>query len=481
MNAPRSEMHATPSQHPALCVDLDGTLVRTDTLVESALAAVKSQPTLLLHIPGWLLSGRAVLKRELAARAELDPSLLPYNECFIEYLRLQRIEGRRLFLTTAADQRIAQSVAKHLGVFDEVIASDGIHNLKGSAKAAVLVEQFGDRGFSYAGSDRHDVPVWTHAASVVAVNAPPSILDSASRCAPIEYRIDERRSNAAALLRALRPYQWAKNILVFVPIVTSGAFLDTSAWMSALITFVAFCLSASGIYLVNDLSDLEADRKHKRKRGRPLAHGDVSLVTAATLVPAMIVLGLACAEAVGALWSVICYIVLSLAYSLGLKSSPLVDIFLLAGLYMVRLFAGGEVTQYPVSLWLLAFAGFLFFNLATIKRVAEITATDTDEIPRRGYRSGDKVIIQQMGVAAAFVSCMVLALYIQSDIVSGRYARPEILWGIVPLILFWQCRLWLSTARGYMHDDPIVYTFRDWVSWLCGATLLVVVIVAYVS
>jgi len=455
-----------------LCVDLDGTLVRTDVLAESALGAIISQPMLLFRLPKWCFAGRAVLKRELGARHLVDASLLPYNQLLLDYLRQQKVEGRKLVLATAADGQIAQAVADHLGIFDEVIASDGVHNLKGVLKADALVQRFGERGFSYAGNGRADVPVWARAAAVVAVDVPPRIVRDVVQHTPIEHRIDSRRSCGMAWLRAIRCYQWSKNALVFVPILTAGKVGDISSWAAATVAFIGFSLTASGIYLINDLVDLKADRRHKRKRHRPLASGDVSLTMAAACAPAMIVSGLACGNAVGVLWLLIVYATVSIAYSLFLKTKPLIDSFLLAGLYTIRIVSGGAATQLLVTPWLLAFSTFFFLDLALIKRVGEIARIEEKRTPGRGYQKGDENLLQQMGVAAAFVSCAVLALYVQSDIASKNFSSPALLWGIVPLLLFWQCRLWLGTVRGYMHDDPIVYAARDWVSWLVGALVL---------
>jgi 4-hydroxybenzoate polyprenyltransferase/phosphoserine phosphatase len=464
-----------------LCVDLDGTLLRTDSLVESSLAALQSRPAILPLIPFWLFRGRAVLKRRLAAAASLDASLLPLNPELLAYLREQKLRRRRLVLATAADRRIAEEVARHLDLFDEVIASDGRHNLKGAAKAEALVERFGERGFAYAGNSRADLAVWKHAGAAVVVGASAALTRAAGKRAPIEHETDRQKgwlNLLRALLRAVRPYQWAKNLLVFVPILTSGDVANLPAWLAALVTFVAFCFTASGIYLVNDLFDLQADRKHKRKRNRPLARGDLPALLVVILVPLLISAGLLCASITGVWWVLLLYTVLTLLYSFAFKSWALVDIFLLAGLYTVRLFAGGIATGYHVSHWLLGFSGFLFLDLAIVKRVAEIQSTEAGKIPRRGYMTQDSTLLQQMGVAAAFVSSTVLALYMQSDVPAKHHELPEVLWGIVPLMLFWQCRLWLATSRGKMHDDPIVYAFTDKVSWSVFALLFLLMAIA---
>ena len=447
-----------------LCVDLDGTLVRTDTLVETALSCLFRNPLALFRLPSWLAAGRAVLKQELAARARIDVALLPYNENLINFLRQEKAGGRKIVLATAADKQIALAVADHLGLFDEIIASDGVRNLKGETKAAVLVDRFGDRGFWYAGNDRADVAVWSRAAASIPVCASSNLTKLAAAASPIQAEFGDRRLQIRAIARSLRPYQWAKNALVFVPVVTSGTFADSSVWMAALVMFLAFSSTASGIYVLNDLADLDADRQHARKRKRPFASGDLSPIFGMIAAPVLVLSGWALADLMGSVWVLIAYALLSSVYSFWLKEKPLVDVFILATLYSMRLFAGGQAIDQPVSFWLLAFASFFFLGLALVKRVSELIETQVSSVPRRGYRSGDQSVLQQMGVATGFVACMVLALYVQSNEVAERYANPAVLWAIVPLILFWQCRLWLATLRGQMHDDPLVFAARDWVS-----------------
>jgi 4-hydroxybenzoate polyprenyltransferase/phosphoserine phosphatase len=462
---------------PPLCVDLDGTLIATNTLHET-LIAVAGNPAVLASLPRWLMAGKAVLKRELARSASLNMTLLPYNQPLLEYLRREKASGRYLVLATAADRSIAEAVQAHLGLFDEIIASDGVCNLRGKTKAKVLAERFGEQGFAYAGNDRTDLPVWRQATRAVLVNTSSRVARAAAAVS-IEAEFHTRTAPLPACIKALRPYQWIKNLLVFIPLITAHALDDAQGWRSALLLFAAFCTIASGLYLVNDLSDLAADRHHPHKRYRPFAKGTLPLISGVTLVPVLFLLSLGLATASGAAWAIVLYTGTSTAYSFWLKQWPLIDLFTLAGLYTIRLFAGGEASGYRVSMWLLAFSSFFFFSLAVIKRVSELMAMqarDEKTVPRRGYVVSDLQILQLMGVSATFVSVLVLALYVQSE--ATRYTRPTLLWLIVPLMLFWQCRLWLATARGNMHDDPIVYTAKDWISWLSGFVLVAILTLA---
>ena len=471
--AANSRNDATPAQPEGgdpwrslpLCVDLDGTLLRTDVLHEQLLFAV-THWGLLRHLPGWKRQGIARLKQALAAAVPLDVATLPYDPAVIDYLRAQRAHGRRLVLATAADRRVAEAVSKHLGLFDEVIASDGRENLRGRAKAARLCAIFGERQFCYVGSDDSDLEVWHKAAGAVFANARRAIVHTVRRRTNVEARIGTVRSRIAAFVRALRPYQWSKNLLVFVPLLAAGALTDGSGWLAALFMFAALCCAASGIYLINDLTDLAADRRHPRKRYRPFASGDLPVFYGVVAAPLLIMAGgllaLRCSGDAAVIIGL--YAVLALLYSLKLKEKPLVDVFGLAALYSVRLFGGGIASDHPVSLWLMMFSSFLFLSLACIKRDAEMITVRESRLRRRGYRAGDRRMLEMMGVGATFVSSMVLGLYIQSDGNLGQWNHPQWLWAMIPLLLFWLCRLWLATSRGYMLDDPIVYASRDWVS-----------------
>jgi 4-hydroxybenzoate polyprenyltransferase len=413
----------------------------------------------------------------VTARAPLDATLLPYEHSLIDYLEAQRARGRRLVLATAADRDVADRVNAHLKLFDEVIASDGVRNLKGRTKGEVLAERFGAGNFTYVGNSRPDLHIWRRAGSAVVVNATDRLANQVARITKVEHRIDGRPARWLSLLKALRPHQWLKNVLVLLPILMANALRDGGAWLDASVMFLAFCATASAIYMVNDLTDLEADRCHPRKRRRPFASGDLPVVAGVVVAPLLLVVGVALGLAIGTVTVVVAYAVSSLAYSLKLKELPLVDIFTLAFLYTVRLYGGGEASGYHLSPWLLAFSIFLFLGLSTIKRVGElmdIKRTERQATGRRGYQIDDIGILQTMGVGASFVSVTVLALFIQSNSVAARYAHPEYLWMAVPLLLFWQCRLWLATSRGYMHDDPIVYAARDRVSWLTAVAVVVI-------
>jgi 4-hydroxybenzoate polyprenyltransferase/phosphoserine phosphatase len=469
-----------------LCVDLDGTLVRTDTLHEQYLHALVRHPLAALMLVLQLVRGKAAFKRALSRLCPLDPEALPYQADLVEFLRQEKARGRKLVLATASDREVAEAIAAHLGLFDEVIGSDGAVNLKGRAKADRLVAQYGRGKFSYAGNSRADVPVWSEAGEVILVNTPSSIDAELARSGEVAYRFGSTRSSAKArlklLLRAMRVYQWVKNVLVFIPMMLAHVF-GFDVIVAALSMFAAFSMTASGIYILNDLLDLAADRAHPRKQKRPFASGDLQLSYGA-LGPLLLTAGLAFSW-IGisfyAFLLLLIYVIVTTAYSTYLKTKPLVDVFTLAGLYTIRMLAGGVATRIHVSVWLLGFSLFVFLSLAFLKRASELTVASAEgrrTNHRRAYRPWDEGVLRSMGITSAFTSALALSLYLSSDAARQHYLAPSWLWLVVPLVLFAQCRLWLSGTRGYMTDDPIVYACKDRVCWIVFACVAVVFVLA---
>ena len=386
-------------------------------------------------------------------------------------------------------QRIGdcRPIARHLaGFFDDVIASDGITNLKGEAKANALVDLYGERGFAYAGNSRSDLPVWRRAKSALLINTNRSVSRTVEVLLPIERKFQDRKPLLRALLREMRPYQWIKNILIFIPSVTGHLLFEGPVFFRTLATFVAFCAAASGIYLINDLLDLETDRNHPRKRNRPFASGELPLhfgLAGPVLAATALAIGFAVSPGIAIAVSV--YILLSLVYSKYLKTQPLVDIFCLAALYTIRVFAGesprlrrihlvAEFFGFPVSRpWVPEKTHGIFFNLSNKGRnQGSESSENTWETIRWSM---------MMGVGSSFIASMILGFYVNSVQAHIEYRNPVFLWGIVPLILFWQCRMWLSTIRGYMLDDPIVYAVKDKISYYVMAFIVLIYLLASVE
>lgn len=450
-----------------LAVDLDGTLIRCDLFFEGICRAVFASPWRFLLVLAWLMRGRAYAKARVAELFEIDPGILPYDERVLGWLREERAAGRTLVLASACDRRAAQAVADHVGLFDAVFASDGQTNLKAKRKAERLAAAFPD-GFVYAGNEGADVAVWRSASGAVVVNAGSGLSRRASRQFAVEREFPRTHGGLRAFVKAIRPQQWAKNLLVFLPMLAGQGWDQPQAWTMAFVAFWALSFTASAVYLVNDAADIDADRRHPRKRLRPFASGALSPAWGLAAAMLLAALGLSLASYAGVLPLALLYLAATTAYSFWLKRLALIDVFLLAGLYTIRIVLGGVATGYLASDWLLAFSCFFFLSLALVKRVAE-TRDMADRgggvISRRGYSSADTSILTTMGVSAGFIASLVLALYLQDDANALNYREPLLLWGLPAAGILWTCRLWIKASRGEMHDDPIVFAARDRWSW----------------
>jgi 4-hydroxybenzoate polyprenyltransferase/phosphoserine phosphatase len=466
-----------------LCVDLDGTLVRTDTLHESLLHAIRREPSVLIRIPLWLLGGRAKLKREIAARGSLEPRVLPYHEGLLAYLREERAQGREIVLATAAHRSIAEAVAGHVGLFSTVLATDEAGNLKGEAKVERLKSEFGEKGFDYVGDSPADLPVWESAREAILVGAPAGTRRTLERCGVTVTREFEAPGwNWRELRRALRIHQWSKNLLLFIPVRLAHRFPDEARVMAVLAAFLSFSLVASAVYLVNDLVDLDNDRAHPTKRQRPFASGAVPIRVGMLLAPILMASGLAVATLVAGAFSalLLLYVAVTTLYSFWLKRVALADVMTLAFLYTLRVIAGAVGAEVALSPWLLGFSIFLFFSLALVKRVSEIRLTKRAPVGvrGRGYQMDEDLPLGMMGISSGYVASLVMALYMQSPEVSRLYARPEWLWPACPLVMFWISRIWLLTYRGEMPDDPILFAVRDFASYALLATVVTLITIA---
>ncbi len=459
-------------EHPVIAVDLDGTLLRTDTLVESALQFLQQKPLLAPALVAALSRGRAGFKAWLAERVLPDASVLPLNQALFDWLLEQRRQGRSLVLVSAADQRVADAVAAHLGIFDTVIGSDGERNLKGANKAALLVERYGERGYDYAGDSAADTAVWKHARQAIVV-AGSRIQSKAREVAEVSRVFAPTASLVTILPRALRVHQWAKNLLVFLPLLAAqkvGVPADVAA---ACLAFVAMSLTASAVYLINDLFDLQADRVHPSKRLRPFAAGDLPLQSGLLMIPLLLGSAILICTLLPAAFAatLLSYFLLTSLYSLILKKVQLLDVFTLAVLYTSRVVAGAAALAIMPSLWLLALSMFMFFSLALVKRYAELRALRERGLLQavgRGWRVSDLPLISKLGVASGLLAVAVLALYVNSAPAQRLYLYPQALWGVCPLLLYWIARIWLKTHRGDMHEDPVVFALRDRTSLLIG-------------
>lgn len=472
---------AHDSNASALVVDLDGTLIRSDLLIETCFALLKANFFYIFVFPLWLARGKAHLKHEIAERVILDPELLPYQSDFLAYLREEHAKGRRLILATASNEKLAHAVASHLGLFSDVLASDSRHNLSGQRKLERIRRVLGDQGFAYAGNAQIDLLIWEYAEVALVVNAPKGVHRAAMRQGNVD-RVFGNSEGGALLhhLRALRVHQWLKNLLVFVPLVMAHELNDVAQIGRAFLAFLAFSLCASSVYLLNDLLDLPDDRKHPTKKSRPLAAGDIPILNGVLLIPVFLASAFLASLALPPTFTAVLglYYVSTLSYSFRLKRVALLDVITLAGLYTLRIIAGTVAVSTTFSFWLLAFSMFLFFSLALVKRYTELLLAQQDgkvKSSGRGYRTSDLEGLSQFGSASAMMSVMVLALYINSEKVLSLYARPEVIWLLCPLVLYLITRIWFLARRGEVNEDPVLFIIRDRRSQgmaLMGALLL---------
>lgn len=451
-----------------LVTDLDGTLIRTDMLLESLLVLLKRNFLYVFIIPFWLMLGRATLKARIAERITLDVASLPYRTDFIEYLREQKAAGRVIWLATASHESIARQIADHVGLFDNVLGSDSDTNLKAARKANRLSEELGS--YAYAGDSSADLPVWAAAESALLVDVSDSL---ASRVPPekVEARFsDEKQSRIRELVRACRLHQWAKNALIFVPLLTAHLFTHVDALLSSALAFLAFGFCASSVYLLNDLLDLPADRLHRTKRERPFARGSLPVSWGLVTIPVLLAAAIAISTQLTWQFALVltAYYIATTLYSFVLKQKAIVDVVLLAGLYTTRIVAGAACINVALSHWLLAFSMFIFLSLALVKRYTEMSelqaSGNMSSAKGRGYRLDDIELLSTMGTISGYMSVLVFALYLNSDIIQSLYVTPYLMWAICPLLLYWISRMWLLAHRREMMDDPVVFAIKDSIS-----------------
>lgn len=461
-----------------LCVDLDGTLVKSDTLVDSLLVLARNRPELIFMLPARLLRGKAALKAFVAESVSLDVVHLPYNQELLQFLAQEHARGRSLYLATGADDRLAQRVAEHVGIFTAVLASDGSTNLTGNRKLNLLRTQLDSAPFDYIGNDIPDLPLL--AASIEPMVANPSLRLrtrlKAHGIRPVRM-FHERHGFLRSLLKAMRLHQWAKNLLIFVPLLCSHA-LSADKLLTALAAFFCFSFTASSAYIVNDLLDIEPDRRHPQKRLRPFASGELSGISGAIIAVVLLTAGLVGADLLpGKFFAwVLGYLAVTLSYSGVLKRIALVDVMVLAGLYITRLLAGSSVTDTPISHWLAGFSMFLFLSLAIVKRFAELqNLRASNMVPKngRGYLLSDLEQLRSFGTASAYAAVVVFAIYIAGPDVSKLYRQSWLLWLCVPLITLWLNRVWLLASRGQLDEDPVAFALTDPMSQAIGIAVVI--------
>lgn len=466
-----------------LVVDLDGTLFKVDTLHEALVHLFSRNPIQAMRslfiIPKH---GRAAFKAAIADHVLPDAATIPRDDAVYSAIQQAKAKGRKVYLATAADRRFADAVAKSLGGFDGVFASENGVNLKGKEKAECLIAAFGTGGFDYIGNDVADIPVWQVARTSLVSGAPLRFVERLRSRFPDLIALTVRQRTILPYFLALRPHQWLKNGLIILPAIAAHAF-GVNDLFAALIAVLSFSLAASCVYLLNDMLDLPHDRAHPKKRHRSLAAGAIPLSHAIFIATAAAILSFALALILPTIFAavLVTYIGASITYSLYLKRKLMIDVVALAGLYGIRVLAGGAATGIVLSHWLVGFCFFIFLSLALVKRMAEMIALPpaTDNtIKGRGYRREDLQTVSGLAAASGLVAVLVLALYINSIEVRGLYHYPELLWGICIILVYWLGRVYFLTGRGEMHQDPVIFAATDRISLLTGILVVGMFLVA---
>ncbi len=461
-----------------LFVDLDGTLIKTDLLHEAIIRLIKSSFWTLFLLPFWLLKGKAHFKSKIANIVEPDFSVLPYNTPFIDFLRKEKEKGRALYLATASNIHYAESVAEYTGIFDGVIASNEENNLKGKNKLKACQEI--SPKFAYAGDSVADFDIFEQAVESHLVNPTRKALAMVNKH-PVTKIWQREKVSFKTWLKAIRLHQWLKNLLLFVPLFVSGQYIEIASLIQVSIGFVAFGLLASATYIVNDLLDLDADRQHPRKKRRPFASGELSIIDGFIVIALLLFLVflLAGFTPVGFQLSLVAYLIFTLIYSFFLKYYVIADVISLAGLFTLRIIAGALILEVSLSFWLLAFSMFIFFSLALVKRCAEIKMLEKSgqyKSSGRDYNVSDYELMQSLGVTSAFMAILLMAFYVHDAYAGDIYSQPVMLWLTLPAFVYWLCRMWLKTSRSEMHDDPIIFSLKDrgsviTIAFICLVTL----------
>lgn len=458
------------NQDIPLCVDCDGTLISTDLLHEACFLLMKQYPLGLVLIPFWLLKGKAYLKEQLSKHVVFNWETLPYRNEIIALVREAKTNGRKVVLATASPKVWADGIANHLGLFDNVIATENRLNLSGKHKADHLASLYGEARFDYAGDTKADLHVWQKSRGAIVVSSNKHLLSHDHiRKSTFSYIVTPVKATLKTYIRAIRVHQWLKNLLVFVPLLAAHQFTSADALFQAGIAFMAFSLCASSVYVLNDLLDLESDRLHIRKCKRPFAASVIPLWQGTLMVPTLllIAIGLSLLLPVHFIGVLSVYFLMTLAYSIRLKKQVIVDVMLLAGLYTMRIIAGGAATLIVPSFWLLAFSMFIFLSLALVKRYSEMLVTlqsNQQEAAGRGYSVHDLPVLMAIGSSSGMGAVLVLALYLNNPETNLMYQDKTWLWIVPALMLYWVSRMWMKTHRGEIDDDPVVFAVRDWQS-----------------
>lgn len=466
-----------------LCVDLDGTLIKTDTLFEACLILFKQNFFILFNLVFWVFHGKSYLKGKVFSRVILPIETFPVSKTFLKFLESEHQKGREIVLVTASHRLIAEKIKTRFSFFSDIIATQCKINLKGQNKRLVLNERFGAGNYDYAGNSEADLAIWQDARHCVVVNASRNLIQKVKRLNKPVTIFEPKQFKLKTFFKALRVHQYAKNLLVFVPLLASHSYTNLPSVKNSVLAFTAFCFLASTVYIINDLLDLKADRLNKTKSKRPFASGALSICFGVVLLPILIVLALLITFYLPMQFGLVLliYFIITFLYSMFLKQKVLVDVFTLAILYTIRIIAGIAAIHTNYSVWLMAFSIFIFLSLAFVKRYTELffaKQNNKKSLLNRGYVADDLPFISQFGIASGYLSILVFALYINSKSVEILYKSPHFLWVSCIILLFWVSRIWLLATRGKVLEDPVLFAIKDKTSFATLFLIMVVVIMA---
>jgi len=456
-----------------LAVDLDETLIHSDILFETFWSAFSFDWKIPIKSVGWLLKGKGQLKHNLVHSSDINVKNLPYNKDVINYIKQHRKRGGYTVLVTASNQTIAEKIAKNLNLFDEVKGSSEKTNLKGNIKKNFLITRFGVKNYDYIGDSTDDLPIWKNANKAITVNANSGIIKACekinSNCQHLKSKLSQ--NTFLNYIKVIRAYQWIKNILVFVPMLAAHQ-VTTHNLIDSSLTFIAFCLIASSVYVINDLFDLNADRAHPSKKLRPFASGTVPIKNGLIFFLLLFLPGITMSFFIEYYFFLLMltYYMLTFLYSIILKKKVILDICILGVLYTFRIVGGGFATEIQISFWLLAFSIFLFLSLAAVKRQSELVDLKNRKkikIIGRNYQARDLPIISMIAISAGFISVLIAGLYINTPDMLALYSKPWTLGAASIVLLFWLMNIISASSRGLVDDDPIIYAIKDNTSRIC--------------
>ena len=457
------------NQKVPIVVDLDGTIIYTDCLWEQVNRLIFISPISLLRaIYILILYGKAEFKYYLANSVSINVCTLPYNVELIEWLKTEKLNGGELILATASNHIIANNISNYLGIFDRLYASSKSLNLNGKNKSILLCDNL--KEFDYVGNSKDDYHSWLVANRCIYVGSSRSIANHLLKLGKLSKQFRNTRNQSINnIIISLRPHQWIKNILVFLPVLAAHHF-TAQEFSSVFIAFIAFCLTASSGYIINDLSDIDNDRLNTNKKNRPFASGSLSLGIGWFLLPFLLAISIILAQHLPEKFALalLLYLLISVLYTKLLKKIVIVDVIILSILYIMRMLAGGAAISLDLSFWLLNFSLFFFFSLGMVKRFSELISDSNlnSKISGRGYYKDDSQFVLMSGLSSAIVSVAVLALYIKDLSVSVLYRNSDYLMIACPIMLFWVLRIWLKASRSELHYDPVYFAARDKVSWV---------------